>query len=402
MKKLLAILTTMALLLSLGAIMVAAELPTGIPSYQFARGSYGVENPEDFSPIGTIKIQWDEDASDKLNLADGDMTDWQEAGYNLTIIDQGNLVSWTEDATPDMMNGWKLSAFFVADAEWLYIGFYVNDTDFVRGDGNPERYSGDTFQVCIDFGNMLGDAVKEEPEFFPNPKNIFYSFDCGVNDGDPIRILREESADDRWLTESAGDGVRGSTAASPSGWVAEFALSWELLHKDYEAKAWVEDTSYYVGGIENKPLQIGGCMYYLNGGDAFWAAATTNGITDDGGTPCVSWTCYDNGFNLELDITDDVKFEHKGIVILSSGETQPPSPEVEDPTEAPVEDPTEAPADTVADATTNAPAGDVTNKPSVETNSASKGDAGCTSIISVSAVAVWVAVAAAVALKKKD
>lgn len=395
MRKLLAIFITIALLLSLSAIVASAELPEGLSSSKFARGVYCVENPEDFMPVGTVQIQWDEDASDKLDLTDGDMSDWANANYEPITISAANMVAWEgkEDA-PNLLKNWGITTFFVADSEWLYIGFYVDDTNVVYGTPNEDRYSGDSFQICIDFGNMLGDAVRAEPEFFPNPKNIFYSFCCYENDP-AIRIKREESEDDRWLTEANGDGVKGAAIKTITGWSAEFALSWEMLHADYEKKAWLDDSKLYVGGETNKPLQIGCCLYYLNGGDTFWAAGTTNGITDDTGTPGVSWTCFDNGINLELPITEDVEFDYDGIVILKNDETQPPAPETEEPTDAPTDAPTDPVTDAPTDSVTDAPTADVGTD-------ASTTDDGCASIVGLGAATVLMAAAAVVALKKKD
>ena len=175
MKKLLSLMIMVAMLLSLGAIVASAELPDGLSSSLFARGHYCVDNPDLFTPVGTIQIQWDPQVSEKLNLSDGDMTDWADNGYNPHLITTANMVAWGDSSADaaTLTQGWNLTAYFVADSEWLYIGFYVSDDNFVYGVANEDRYSGDTFQICIDFGNMLGDAVRAEPEFFPNPKNIF-------------------------------------------------------------------------------------------------------------------------------------------------------------------------------------------------------------------------------------
>ena len=91
MKKIFAIVITLAMLLSLGAIMAnAAVIPDGISA---PVGKYGVANPDDFSPVGTIKIQWDADASKKLDLTDGDMSDWANYEGHTSMTISSNLIA---------------------------------------------------------------------------------------------------------------------------------------------------------------------------------------------------------------------------------------------------------------------------------------------------------------------
>ena len=397
MKKIFAILMTAAMLLSLGTVLVSAELPDGVT---FTPGKYGCENAADFTPAGDFTIIWDTDAASKLDLSDGDMADWAEAGYNMVTVDTSNMVSWVGDHT-NAPAGWSISTYFVADSDWLYIGFFVTDPVFAYGDGNG--YNGDAFQVCIDFGGRLGKMLKETPEDVGNPKNIFYSFSCAA-DGAPLQIMRQESDNDAWISEANGDGVKGAAKKTETGWSAEFALSWQQLYDDYSWKSW-DDKNIYVGGDQELPLDIGCCLYYLDrnetNGDIPWAAGSTNGIADDAGTPQVSWTAYDNGLNLSLPYNDDMNLNCSGIVVLPTTETVPvetDAPETEAPeTEAPeTEAPeTEAPE---TEAATQAPAAD-TKAP--ETTAAAT-EGGCASVIGFGAVAVLAAAAVAVALKKKD
>ena len=72
MKKLFALLLAVAALVTLGTVAVFAELPGGVG---WTPGGYSCENPEDFVPVGDIQITWDPDASMKLDLSDGDMSD---------------------------------------------------------------------------------------------------------------------------------------------------------------------------------------------------------------------------------------------------------------------------------------------------------------------------------------
>ena len=150
-KKILALCITLTMLLSIGTVMASAALPEGVTFYP---GKYGVEGAEDYATIGDIEIQWDPDASSKLNLADGNMDDWN--GYDMVALDAANMVSWVGDPSTAPLD-WSIKTYFVADSEWLYIGFFVFDNEFAYGK-DAEKYDGDAFQVCIDFGGLLGTA----------------------------------------------------------------------------------------------------------------------------------------------------------------------------------------------------------------------------------------------------
>ena len=401
MKKILAIVITFAMLLSLAAVVASAE----VPNVPWTPGNFAVADSADFTPVGEVKITWDADAGKKLDLTDGDMSDWAAAEYNMITIDAANMVSWVGGAAgevdPGMPEGWSISTYFVADADYLYIGFYVTDPEFTYINAG-DYHSGDAFQVCIDFGGKLGQVVVEDPDRVTNPKNIFYSFGC-VSDGAPLEIMRQESDQDGWLSEANGDGVKGAAAKTETGWAAEFALSWDQMYNDYLWKAWEEDKKIYVGSDELLPLNIGCALYYLDctetGSGTKWAAGTSNGqLLEDGVTPGVSWTCYDNGIQAKLEYEEGITFNCTGIVVLPTTETTPE--ETEKPTEeetteeattaAPVVDETTAEDTTAADTT----AADTT---AADTTTADKG---CGSVIGFSAIAVLAAAAAAVALKK--
>lgn len=405
MKKIFAIVITLAMLLSLGAVLASADAPVLPDSYtgDKAAGNYSAADPSEFSPVGTVKIQWDKDAATKLDLSDGDMADWAAAGYESITIDASNMVSWVGGAAdaidPGMPENWNISTYFVADSEWLYIGFYVTDPVFAYGSGNG--YDGDAFQICIDFGGKLGQVAMEDPDSLTNPKNIFYSFSCAA-DGAPIQIMRQESDQDGWISEENGDGVKGAAKKTDAGWSAEFALSFKQMFDDFEWKIWEEDKKIYVGGENNDPLKIGCCLYYLDRSETAsptinWAAGTSNGVVDSTGAPIVTWSAYDNGINLELDITEDVTFDYdEKIVILPSGETAPPEEDKDEETDPVVDDETDAPTAAPTDEATNAP----TEAPTQGGDDAT--DEGCASIVGFGAAAVLAAAAAAFVLKKKD
>ena len=395
MKKIFAIVITFAMILSMGAMLVNAELPEGI---SFTAGKYGVENAEDYSTVGDIALTWDPDASKKLDLSDGDMSDWAAAGYNMITIDASNMVSWVGDPTTAPA-GWNINTYFVIDPDYLYIGFYVTDPAFAYATA-AQGYNGDAFQVCIDFGGKMGDQIKEDPTVMTNNKNVFYSFSC-VTDGAPLEIQLQESDQDAMLSEANGDGVKGSASKTDTGWCAEFALSLDMMFEHYKWKSWDEDAKVYIGSDQHIPFKIGCCLYYLDrsesAGDIHWAAGSTNGIADDAGVPQVSWTAYDNGINLILEYQEDLHFTSEGIVVVPLTETTPEE------TEAPTEPETDAPeteAPTAAPETeapeTDAPA---TDAPATEAPT-TEAEGGCGSVIGFSAIAILAAAAAAIALKK--
>lgn len=390
MKKIFAIVITFAMILSMGAMLVNAELPEGI---SFTGGKYGVENAEDYTPVGDIAMTWDPDASKKLDLTDGDMSDWAAAGYNVTTIDASNMVSWvgTLVGAPD----WNINTYFVIDPDYLYIGFYVTDAAFAYGT-SAENYNGDAFQVCIDFGGKMGEQIREDPTVLTNPKNIFYSFSC-ITDGAPLQIMLQESDQNGLLSEANGDGVKGTAAKTETGWCAEFALSLDMMFEHYKWKAWDEDAKIYVGSDEKLPFRIGCCLYYQDrsssGGSMNWAAGTTNGISDDAGVPQVSWTAYDNGVNLYLDYQEDLHFTSEGIVVLPLTETTPEE------TEAPTEEPTEAPETDPETTPETVPETEAETKAETKAPETEPAE-GCQTIIGFGAVAILAAAAAAVALKK--
>ena len=394
MKKIIAVLMTLAMVLSLGAVVASALTTDEIDGVGFTPGGYSVDNAADFSSLGTVKITWDPDASQKLNVTDGDMSDWAAAGYNMVTVDASNMVYWVKDET-GVPAGWQIQTYFVADKDNLYIGFYVTDPAFAYGNTGA-HYDGDAFQVCIDFGGLMGKTLQEDPDVLSNPKNIFYSFSC-TGDGAPLEIMRQEADNNGFIPEE--EGAKGSSSATEAGWCAEFALPFQMLYDDYVWKAWADDPKIYVGSDQHLPLNIGCCLYYLDrsetAGTIHWAAGSTNGITDANGTPCVSWSAYDNGINLELDWSEDLEFTCEGIVVVPLTETTPEETTAEETTP---EETTEAPTEeaTTEEATTE----EATTEEATTEETTTEATGGCGSVIGFSAIAVLAAAAAAVALKK--
>ena len=342
MKKLLVGALVCALLLSLCGVTASALTVEEIEvdcNFGFCQGEYSGA-AEDFSALGTVGIDWDPAVSAKLNVTDGDMADWANAGYNSVLLTPDNMINW--GGLTDVPEGWSVYMYFVADPDNLYMGFYITDPVFAYGEGS-RNYSGDAIQLAIDFGGKMGNQLRIDPEVLPYPKNIFYSFSCD-GDGAPLMIMRQESDQDGFLTEE--DGVKGSTSKTAEGWCAEFSMSWDRLFEDYAWKAWDDDAKIYVGSDEKLPLNIGLCLYYLDrsetSGAINWAAGSTNGITYADGSPAVSWTAWDNGIRLELDYEDGMYFNCGGIRVIHGFETT--APPLEETTEEFVESVEDDPA----------------------------------------------------------
>lgn len=335
MKKLLACIALCALLLSLGTVFAAAELPDGC---SFTQGAYLGGDPEAYAPVGEITVAWLPDVSDRVDMTDGDLSDWYALGLTATNIDAHNMIAWVGDST--VVGDFKITSFAAADADYLYLTFDIVDSDFVY---NTEDVliGGDTIQLAIDLGGMLKKTLEKDPDTLTSFNSIFYTFSC-VSDGAPIKIMRQESDNDGWLTEANGDGVKGAARKTELGWSAEIALSWERLYDDYVWRAWAEDPKIYISTDYALDLQVSACLYYLDrgetAGDIQWAAGTTNGISDDAGTPMVSWAPYDNGITWTLPCQSDTILNCTGIshilVDYPLTETQPP--ETEPPYDPPV------------------------------------------------------------------
>ena len=417
MKKLLVCMTLCALLLSVGTVFSAAELPENV---SFTPGKYLGGDPDAYSPVGEITVAWLPDVSDRVDMTDGDLSDWYALGLTATNIDAHNMIAWVGDST--VVGDFKITSFAAADADYLYLTFDVVDSDFAYG-STEGYYDGDAIQLALDIGRMMGEMLDSDPDaLYSGGKNVFYSFSC-VSDGAPVKIMRQESANDGWLTEANGDGVKGAAKKTDLGWSAEIALSWQLMVDDWVWKDWNEEGRIYVStddtyGEEYCYLPVGACLYYLDrgetAGDIQWAAGTVQNWQDANGTPMVSWTAYDNGITWTLPIEEGVSFSSENIVVL------PPVDETsyDEVTEPPYDPPVEYPdtEEWVETETQTAVEWHETIPPEVEEtlrDAAEDLDAedelnailekyGCTAVVSMGSLTVLVTVvAAAFVIRKK-
>jgi hypothetical protein len=406
MKKCLAYVAVLALLLSLGTVFAAAEdLPDGI---MFTPGAYLSGNADEFAPVGDITVAWRPDISGTIDLTDGDLSDWYATDLKRTNITSHNMVTWILNETT---NDFKITSFAAADSDYLYLAFDIVDDNFVY---NTEDVliGGDTIQLAMDFGGMLKKTLENEPDVLSNPKSIFYTFFC-KSDGAPIRIMRQESDQDGWLTEANGDGVKGAARKTELGWSAEIALSWQLMYDDYVWKAWAEDPKVYIGSDEMLPLQVSACLYYVNysaNGVVQWAAGTTRPWLNDEGAPCVSWTAYDNGITWTLPCQSDTILNCTGIshIFVDYPLTETLPPETEPPYDPPVDEVTEPAIEYPETETMTAVEWEETLRDAAE--SLDKEDElnailekyGCTSVLGMGSLALLTTLAAAAFVIRKN
>lgn len=413
MKKILAIALCVVMVLATGVVFAGAEIPSNISQ---VAGNW-VTSQDDFATLDGVTIAWDNELSNKIAF-DGKMEDWVSAGLSPNKIEPRNMVSWVGgsadgvDAT--MPANFSVTYYVAADSHYLYIGFYVVDDQVIIGD-NAAGYNGDAFQVCLDFGGILTKLVKEDPESAgDNPKNIFYSFSMVQNAAgelQPMQIMVQENGDDTLLdTQDPESGAKGGYGLTEDGWCAEFALSWERLYYDFSYKSYREnpEDQIKVGFGPDEDLVMGGCIYYLNKDEnkgVNWAAGTTAGETkDDGTTPVVTWTAYDNSVNMVLKYKEGMEFPDVPQIVITTEGTMG----IEIPTEGEDEE-TDPPAkettvDTKAPEVTQAAtvAGTAASTEKASGTTATTDDSGCASVVAGGAIAVVLsAMAAAVALKKK-
>ena len=193
MKKILAIAMSVAMILSLGTLFVAAD----------ANGCIGWYADEaNFEPIDdTLELTWVADAADVLNLEDLSLEDWEALNLPVVTIERWNTVAWINDGY--VPEEFMMNAQFAADGEFLYVAFNIVDDDVrfsnpVADPLDPSNIvnynTGDLFQMNIDFGNKISWILENDPdaaEEMTNAKAVFYSFGI-IGDGENIYISVQE------------------------------------------------------------------------------------------------------------------------------------------------------------------------------------------------------------------
>ena len=368
MKKFFAMLVAAALLASLGALTVNA-----------------VEESE-WNAFGEVKAEYVEDLSTQITL-DGDVSDWQEGGFQRYDIDQYNLDAWVGEVNEN----WSINLWFSADAEYLYIAFKINDPDVQFSDDG--QYNKDAFQIQLDFNGWAAGTEAFE-------RAVFYSF--GLQEDGTVDMTVQCIADDADSTtdytmasddeEEWRDGhVKGATkkAEDGSGWFAEFAISWQTLYNDISEKLTGSDIEVPAWeGSDDVSLNMLVC--YLD--------HDTNEDGSDAGIKGAWGTSAALG---SLAGSDGWYPENAGMVLKLSGmgsvTVATTEEETEPETDATTAEDTKAPeTDAKTDAVTTAPADDG------EATTEAEKSGGCGSVIGAGAIVAVLALGACVVAKKKD
>ena len=371
MKKFFAMLVVAALLASLCALTVNAEV-----------------DEADWKPFGEVKAEYVENLSDYITL-DGDVSDWQTNNFQRYDIDKFNLDPWVGEVNED----WSINLWFSADAQYLYIAFKINDKTVLPSDDGA--YNGDAFQIQLDFGGWA--AATETFD-----RAVFYSFglqedntvdmtvQCIYSDGQSLVDYTMASDDEEEFKE--GD-VKGVTKAAEdgSGWYAEFAISWQTLYNDISNKLLNDELEVpaWTGGSDEISLNMLIC--YLD-----------HNVDEEGNDAGIvgAWgTSHQLG---SLGAGDGWYPESAGMTLTLSGMSEITIESTEAPT---TEEPTtEAPTTEAAGDATEAPSADATTTEQAPeaTTDAGESKGGCSNVIGAGAVVAVLALGVCVVAKKKD
>ena len=367
MKKFFAMLVVAAMLASLCALTVNAEV-----------------TEEEWNAFGEVTAEYKEDLSTVISL-DGDVSDWQANGFQRYDIDCYNLRTFVGE----LDENWSINLWFSADSEFLYIAFKINDPVVTYSD--DEQYNMDAFQIQLDFNGWA--AATESFE-----RAVFYSFglqedgtvdmtvQCIYTDGASAVDYKMASDDEEEWREGY---VKGATkkAEDGSGWYAEFAISWQTLYNDISNKLLNDELPVpeWTGGEDEVSLNMLVC--YLDHDE-------TGAMTGAWGT-CAAYDAFVDGSAWYPENSGmTLKLSGMGSVTVESTEA-PTEPETEAKTEAETEAKTEA--KTEADAQTTAPVedGEATTEAVAEKK-------GCGAIVAAPVVALVAMLGVAFVAKKKD
>ena len=366
MKKFFAMLVVAAMLASLGALTVNAV------------------DESEWNAFGEVKAEYVEDLSTQITL-DGDVSDWQNGGFQRYDIDKYNLDAWVGEVKDD----WSINLWFSADAEFLYIAFKINDPDVQYSSDNG--YDKDAFQIQLDFNGWAANT-----EAFG--RAVFYSFGL-QEDGTvdmTVQCIEGDTASTIDYTMASDDEeewreghVKGATkkAEDGSGWYAEFAISWQTLYNDISEKLTVggEEVPSWTGGEDKVSLNMLVC--YLD--------HDTNEDGSDAGIVGAWGTSNALG---SLAAGDGWYPEAAGMVLTLDGMTSITIETTEAPTEEPTTEAPETDAKTEAP-TTEAP---TTEAPNAEQTTEAEKESSCGGIIGAGALVAVLALGACVVAKKKD
>ncbi len=364
MKKFFAMLMVAAMLASLGALTVNAEV-----------------DESEWNAFGEVTSQYMEDMSSVITL-DGDVSDWQAYPdvFKRYDIDKYNLDAWSGEVDEN----WSINMWFGADAEFLYVAFKINDPVVSYSDDN--LYNMDAFQIQLDFNGWA--AATEGYN-----RAVFYSF--GLQEDGTVDITVQCIADDDASSvdytmasddeaEWAEGTVKGATkkAEDGSGWYAEFAISWQTLYRDICEKLSAEEVPTWTGGQDEIFLNMLVCYLDHDESGALTGAWGTSAALGSLAA-AEGWYPENAGMVLKLSGMGSVTVDE--VTTEPEDETDPKETE-DDTTKAPEADVDETTAPESEEATTEAPKTE---------------EKACGGIIGAGVIAI-IALGACVVAKKKD
>ncbi len=313
MKKILAIVLTVAMLLSMSTVVAVAA-------------------DSEFEAVGKQQITWDPDATEKIEL-DGDISDWREAEYSSVQVTLNNVLYFDHVPFQSFPEDWALNIYYVSDADNLYVAFSVVDADLQPMPAGTSVYSYvnfDCFQIAIDFNAQIERWETETPGYCEDlggsPESIFYSFAYAGDKAD-LTLVRQNKLGAANIVETLteAEGAWGMSGATENGWCAEFALSWDMLYRDFAFKTYGDGYTAKVNPED--PLQLGILLSCFDATSAGPATAGGNGVVgtfknaDDKASDEI--TPLENGLYLQLPYQRGLEINCDGIEISESAGDQP-------------------------------------------------------------------------------
>lgn len=205
------------------------------PPVEYTTQDYGWATDAPVTEEVTSDAQYDPpypddvfDLSGVLTL-DGDLSDWNTQYGAAYTFDQSNLDPWV-----GYVQDKGFTMYTAADGEYVYFALDVADDTVLASD--DAAYNGDAFQIMIDFNAWIAYVGEYE-------RGIFYSFGLQKDGSVDITVQCIEGDDDSTIdytmasdddSEGSEGTVKGITKVKEdgSGWIAEYAVSWETLYRD--------------------------------------------------------------------------------------------------------------------------------------------------------------------------
>ena len=259
-----------------------------------------------FAPVGDFEIPY----TATPPTIDGELKTGEWSDASVLTMTKDNSLSWV-GSVPD---GTPVKLYMYWGDEGLYVAGEVVDPTF-KFNTNPAKYTGDSFQISLNMGNVFTSAEA-------NDRAIFYSWSL-CEDG-TFRIIRDAG-------ETPGSNVLPTTGMgkkTEAGWQFEYLLPW------YNA---LEDTYWKSAEIlEVKPgLELGMLVCYID-------YPLEGGVSNAYGTPStetMSWSPAHHGVKAKLVDKNDLFVAPEIPIYTEEGWTPPETDPVTEPETDPVTEP---------------------------------------------------------------